>query len=360
MQLIKPFLEKHNIVTEILAIGVSGGADSLALALMMKDELPNVHLVALTVDHGLRPTSRQEALYIAQVMEQYGIEHHILTWKGEKPQTGIEEQARIARYNLLCHWCQQHHIQYLAIAHHLYDQAETFLMRLERGSGLFGLSAMNEISERDGVKILRPLLNVSPTTMKEYLKKHHLDWVEDESNQCTDFLRVKMRQFLPTLQQEVGISPERLVMAAENLQSVRGFIEDTVQGIIRDDVHQWWKSGYSFDYNVFLSWHKELKFYIMSKLLLELNEQVYTPEADALKKLINQMVEKDFPGATLGGVYICLSDFRVWLIKEHRGEDLNISDDEWKVYRKQVPEVRGLKIPAKLKQVLIYEKKHKK
>ena len=360
MQLIKDFLSKHSIQTKTLAIGVSGGADSLALALLMKDELPDYHLIALTVDHGLRPTSRQEAEYVAKVMAQFGIEHHILTWVGEKPVTGIEEQARIARYDLLCSWCKAHQIEYLVIAHHLFDQAETFLMRLERGSGLFGLSAIKDISERDSIKILRPLLNIHPDRLKEYLKEKNIAWVEDESNQCEDFLRVKMRKFLPILEEKTGISAERLCLAAENLQQTRAFIEDVVQNTINEKVHLWGISGASFDYAAFMTWHDELKFYILSKLITDISGNAYMPEANQLRTVIKDLMSDNFTGITLGGVFILKQDLRLWLIKENRNIEMNYQEDEWLAYEKNVPEVRGIKIPAKLKQALIYEKKHEK
>ena len=169
MQVIRDFFIKNNIDAKAIAVGVSGGADSLALALLLKEYLPDIKIVALTVDHKLRPTSLEEALYTKDVMEKFGIEHHILTWKGEKPLTGIEEQARLARYELLTNWCKKNNINYLAIAHHLFDQAETFLMRIQRGSGVLGLSSMEDIVVRDGICILRPLLDISPLMLKEYL-----------------------------------------------------------------------------------------------------------------------------------------------------------------------------------------------
>lgn len=360
MQLIKDFLDKHSISTKTLAIGVSGGADSLALALLCKEELPDYHLIVLTVDHGLRPTSRQEAEYVAKIMADFSIEHHILTWEGQKPDTGIEEQARLARYRLLGDWCQAHQVEYLAIAHHLFDQAETFLMRLERGSGLFGLAAMQEVSERDGIKILRPLLNTHPDTLKTYLKKKKITWVEDESNQCTDFLRVKMRQFLPVLEEKTGISAERLVLAAENLQQTRLFIEDTVQEIIAENVHFWSDCGASFDNARFMKWHKELKFYVLCALIKKISGNAYMPEAEALHTLIDDLQKENFAGATLGGVYFAKNDLRVWLIKENRGVETETAEKDWADYEKNVPEVRGIKIPAKLKKALLQEKKHEK
>jgi len=360
LQLIQDFFKKHSLEEETIAIGVSGGADSLALVLLIKETLPKAKLVALTVDHGLRPTSRQEAEYVATLMEQHQIEHHILSWMGRKPKTGIEEAARVARYNLLCDWCLEHQVKYLAIAHHLFDQAETFLMRLERGSGLFGLSAMNEISERNNIKILRPFLYIHPDKLKAYLKNKGISWVEDESNQCTDFLRVKMRKFLPLLADETGITPERLGLAAQNLQRTRQFIEETVHDIINNKVHLWGKCGVSFDIAEFLSWHQELQFYVLSELMLTISGNVYVPEAEALQKLIAEIKRENFNGMTLGGVYIQKSDMHIWIIKEYRRVRTDISEQQWKDFEKEEPEVRGIKIPMKLRQALILEKNHKK
>ena len=137
------FLLTHNIKNTTVAVAVSGGADSLALVLMAAEmyAVDSIKIVALTVDHGLRSTSAQEAEYVANLMKAHGIEHHILVWEGIKPQTGIEEAARAARYELMREWCLRNDVHYLMVAHHLFDQAETFLMRLQRGSGLKGLCA---------------------------------------------------------------------------------------------------------------------------------------------------------------------------------------------------------------------------
>ena len=360
MQVVSDFLRKHHINNDTFAIGVSGGADSLALALLFKEAYPQFHLIALTVDHQLRPSSRKEALYVAEVMKRFGIEHHILPWEGEKPQTGIEEQARIARYHLLCHWCKQHNVKYLAIAHHLFDQAETFLMRLQRGSGLFGLSSMQEISNKDGITILRPLLNINPQDLKEYLEQQNIAWVEDESNQNTDYLRVTMRKFLPILEEKCSITPSDISLAVENLQRTREFIEVIVQQTIQDSVHMWDDCGCSFDKAIFLQWHEELQFHILGQLIKNIGNQIYIPEAEALMQLISQLKSADFCGATLGGVYFCICDLRIWLIKEYRTENLSYSEKDWADFEKERTDVRGIKIPAKLKQALLYEKNHKK
>ena len=182
---------KYQIKDEVVAVGVSGGADSLALVLQAAEELAvfGRKVVALTVDHGLRPTSRLEAEYVAGLMQKYGIEHHILTWTGKKPTTGIEEAARQARYTLIAEWCSQNNVHVLLTAHHAKDQAETFLMRLQSGSGLEGLCGIREYSVREGLVILRPLLAVNPENLRDYLRQRAIVWVEDESNRDTTFLR---------------------------------------------------------------------------------------------------------------------------------------------------------------------------
>lgn len=145
-----------------LAVAVSGGADSIALALLM-GQICDIE--AVTVDHGLRAEAADEARFVGEVMARHNIAHTILHWQGEKPSSGIQAAARTARYKLIQDWCTAKNISNLVLAHHLDDQAETFLMRLSRGSGVYGLAAMAEVSTLMGslgsIHMLRPLLHVS-------------------------------------------------------------------------------------------------------------------------------------------------------------------------------------------------------
>ncbi len=356
MQIVKDFVIKYNLEKTPLAFGVSGGADSLAAVLIFHDLFPQLPIVALTVEHGLRPTSAQEAQYVADVMKKYGIEHHILYWTGEKPTSAIEEKAREARYNLLFNWCHEHSIYHLVLAHHLFDQAETFLMRLQRGTGIYGLAAMNEISVRDGISLLRPFLNVHPRLFKDFLTAHHLKWVEDESNQCTDFLRVKMRKFLPLLEKETGISPEKIAYVVRNLQNTKSFIEDTAQQIISTKCHKWGNSGFSVDFTEFLSWHQEIKFYILSSLIKSIGGLSYSPEAESLLSLIRHLEQENCDKMTLGGCVILKAQLKLWIIKEYRQNILSYSSCSWDDYLKKNPIFRGIYIPSLLKEALVKEK----
>ncbi|MBP1531961.1 MAG: tRNA lysidine(34) synthetase TilS, partial [Alphaproteobacteria bacterium] len=219
-----------------MAVGVSGGADSLALALKAKQELAvfGYKIIALTVNHNLRPSAAEEADYVAHIMARYKIEHHILEWKNNKPESGLEEAARLARYTLMKEWCESHKVQNLMVAHHLLDQAETFLMRLQRGSGLDGLCSIREVSNWNGLNILRPLLHTHPQELKNYLRQQNIQWVEDESNQDTKYLRNKVRKFLPLLEQNIDISAAKIDEAVQNLQSADEYIEEQVENIVSE------------------------------------------------------------------------------------------------------------------------------
>ena len=127
-------------------------------------------------------------------------------------------------------WCRAHGISSLYIAHTIEDQAETFLLRLARGSGLDGLSAMQAIAPFplagfDELKLERPLLNVSRSSLRNVLKNAGLDWLEDPMNDDPRFSRVKIRQGWPQLE-ALGLTPARIADAANHLGRARQALEE--------------------------------------------------------------------------------------------------------------------------------------
>lgn len=207
---------------EHIAVALSGGADSLCLTLLLKDlsEKYGYQVTALTVDHGIRPESEKEAQDVAVCMNCFGIRHVIL--KADRLLTGsrVEESARAMRYELMLRYCHQNKINILCVAHHLEDQAETFLSRLARGSGVDGLSAMSPILKREGVLILRPLLNVLKDQIVSYLNQRNVLWVEDPMNQDLTFERVRWRQRLKLFSKN-ELPAQSLVLSAKRLLRVR-------------------------------------------------------------------------------------------------------------------------------------------
>jgi len=180
--------------------------------------------VALTVDHGLRPGSADEAVRVGRWLSNRRIEHHVLAWTGPKPRTRIQEKAREARYELLTGWCRANGVGDLALAHQLEDQAETFVMRLRRGSGPDGLAGMSAVVERRGVRILRPLLGVSRGALEKTLEEFGQEWLDDPSNRNRAFERIQIRESFPALA-EAGYRPNDLAGLAAAFGRLRSLAE---------------------------------------------------------------------------------------------------------------------------------------
>ena len=199
-----------------IGIAVSGGPDSLALLLMAAEARP-MKVEAATVDHALRPESRAEAELVGGICERLGIPHAVLTadWK-VKPQTGIQERARAMRYRLLGKWAGERGLSAVLTAHHLDDQAETFMMRLSRGAGVQGLAGMRRVARSpDGsISIVRPLLGWRHSELEGVCAAAGIEPVRDPSNADCEFERVRVREALADTDL---ISPLQVAASATHL-----------------------------------------------------------------------------------------------------------------------------------------------
>lgn len=199
-----------------LGIAVSGGPDSLGLLLLAAAARPGA-VEAATVDHQLRPASDKEAQAVAETCKLLGIPHRVLKaeWK-TKPQTAIQERARVERYRLLGQWVQERDLAALVTAHHLDDQAETLLMRLNRGSGARGLAGMRSRSPLPGSngRLLRPLLSWRRSELESICKDAGLTPADDPSNHDEQFERVRVRK---ALEKADWLDPEAIARSAAYL-----------------------------------------------------------------------------------------------------------------------------------------------
>lgn len=180
---------------ERLGIAVSGGPDSMALLLLAQALRPGM-VEAATVDHGLRAESADEARMVARLCRDLGIAHSIL------PVTvgmgNLQAEARRARYRALDEWMEERGLNLLATAHHADDQAETLLMRLNRGSGLSGLAGVRASGHVPGSprKLIRPLLTWRKQELCDLVRSVGVVAANDPSNANDDFDRIRMRKAL--------------------------------------------------------------------------------------------------------------------------------------------------------------------
>lgn len=178
-----------------LAVAVSGGGDSLALLLLANAwaQACGGRILALTVDHGLRPESAAEASQVAEWARARGIEHRTLVWEGEKPKTRVMEKARTARLSLLEESCAEAGILHLLLAHHADDQAETMALRREDKSGAHGLAGMSEQRFTRRVRLVRPLLAFPKHRLLATCRALGQGWIEDPSNRDRRYARARLR-----------------------------------------------------------------------------------------------------------------------------------------------------------------------
>lgn len=188
-------LERLAGAPERLGIAVSGGPDSVALLLLAGAAYPG-RVEAATVDHRLRPESADEAVFVADLCADLGCPHATLRVEVPAGKAGLQGEARQARYAALFAWSGERDLPLLLTAHHADDQAETLLMRLQRGSGIAGLAGVRAVRREPNLTIVRPLLGWSRAELAAIVASAGIAPVDDPSNRNPRFDRVAMRRFL--------------------------------------------------------------------------------------------------------------------------------------------------------------------
>ena len=222
-----------------LAVAVSGGPDSLALAYLTKcySLKNNIKTQYYIVNHKLRKEASQEAEIVKKVLKKIGIQCKILNWNGKKPLKNIQGMARDKRYSLLSTECKKNNIKYLLLGHHLNDLFENFLIRIVRGSGLKGLISFGKNTKyRDqNLIIVRPLLNLEKKDLIHVSNKVFSFFVKDPTNINEDYKRTRIRNLLNSLEKE-GLNLEKLRLTINNLKDSDNSIKFYVDRNLRKNV----------------------------------------------------------------------------------------------------------------------------
>lgn len=210
-------------------LGLSGGVDSVVLLQLLAQSRRSLKLNvrAIHIHHGLSPNADAWASVCQNLCQTLEIPLLIKKVKVEGKQ-GIEAQARHARYQAIGQTIRPNEV--LVTAHHLDDQVETFFLALKRGSGVKGLGAMQAVSFLQNFAIFRPLLTISKQEILDYAKQHRLVWVEDESNQNTDYERNFLRQeILPPLNQRWQQFSHMVARTAQHCREQQKLIEELLE-----------------------------------------------------------------------------------------------------------------------------------
>jgi tRNA(Ile)-lysidine synthase len=316
----------------VIVLAVSGGPDSIALmwlaARWRRSLSRGPRLVAVTVDHGLRPEAAAEARGVKHLARSLELPHRTVRWTGPKPKTGLPAAARTARYRLLAQVARGVRATHILTAHTRDDQAETLLMRLLRGSGIAGLAAMARESDRDGVLLARPFLNVSKSQLIATLKKAKIGFADDPTNRDPNFTRPRLRSLMPALAAEGG-DARKLVRLASRLARANAALEVLADGAerylsLRD--RQAPKSGSNdrnFDAKAFAAMPEEIR---LRLLLRAINRSGHEGPAElgkvealltTLERTVLENTARRGPGfkprlkQTLAGALVSLTDGRI-------------------------------------------------
>jgi tRNA(Ile)-lysidine synthase len=318
----------------VLAVGVSGGADSMALILLAAEWAKGRggQAIALTVDHRLRDASAREALTVGKWLAARAIPHRILPWLDQEPHAdGLQAAARRARYRLLGDWCRAHHVMHLLVAHHRDDQAETLLLRLARGSGVDGLAAMEPAALLPHLQILRPFLPMPRDALRDYLSTRRQDWLEDPSNDALRFDRVRWRKIVAAQ----SIPTQRLAVTATQMGRARHALElaatDLAVAAVR--IHP---AGFAWlDPAILRTAPAELGLRLLAHLTRTVGGQLFPPRLAGLETLWEMIAGQGLTKRrSLAGCLVTPQDGRILLSRENRAlaPPVRLRAGDWTVW----------------------------
>lgn len=270
-----------------IAVAVSGGVDSVTLLYWLAEL--KLDVVALHVNHGLRDAAAAETEYVSAISEKLNIPCKVFHWTGDKPESNLESVARSVRYKMMTDYCKENGIEVLLTAHQADDQIETFLMNLLRGSGVYGLAAMRAESERDGVKIVRPLLNVFRGELVEYCDSNNIKYFSDEMNDDEKYTRVRIRKNRHLLDEKLGISDDRILLAIQNLSRTRDALDEYIANRVKDVLKKDYarlSASFLFDEPI------DVRLKLLGTLVQNVGGDEYQPRLNSLENALDRM-QKD-------------------------------------------------------------------
>lgn len=307
----------------IIACAVSGGPDSMALLHLLSSwgKEHGVRVVAFTVDHGLRSESAAEAASVGEWARMFpDVTHDVLRWEGVKPESRILEAARAARYALLSNAMTRIGAKHLFVAHHQDDQAETFLIRLAKGSGLDGLSGMRELQAfGDDKWIVRPLLDATKADLIAVCEESNVPFVNDPTNENQAYLRPRLRAAQGILEEE-GLSSKRLSVTARRMLRARDALDSMAADLRKRAARAGRGDGEVLDIVLLREAPEELILRVFLSVMEDLRPDAdYGPRMERAENLLERFLhDESFNGATLGGCIFAIDakNGTVWIRKE--------------------------------------------
>ena len=306
----------HFETRPFLAVAVSGGPDSLALAILAHRwaRERGGKICALTVDHRLRAESGAEIRRLQGWLSARAIRHEVLTWTGAKPTSGIQEAARAARYRLLGDWCREHGCLHLLTAHHREDQVETHLIRHRAHSGPAGLAGMSAIRELTDCRLLRPLLGFSRDRLLALLNAQRQPFITDPSNRNPAFERSRFRDGDPAMPSAAELPP--LLTEIRRLGTLRAASEHERSACFARSVSLHSAGFAVLDPGVLFAIPDETVERVLSAVAATIGGASYPPRRKRIARLRQVLGASSSNGHTLGGCRFVRWRGRILVMRE--------------------------------------------
>jgi tRNA(Ile)-lysidine synthase len=299
-----------------VAVAVSGGGDSMSLALLAHEWANSCggSLVALTVDHGLRAESANEAAQVKNWLYNYNIPQITLKWRGPYPSSGLQAAARKARYQLMMDYCSQNEILHLLIGHHREDQAETVMIRNESNSGPHGLAGMASVRELPEIRLLRPLLDLSRSRLIHTLTNIGQSWIKDPSNENIKMARARLRL-------KGGFLTHVEAMKISDINAKKRVSDENATSYLSARALRFHPEGFITLYrNVIRSEDNEVVERLLSRIIMSVAGRQYPPRSMKIRRLLDLIISNNnVKGYTLGGCRLLMKKDLIYVFREESG-----------------------------------------
>lgn len=294
-----------------LLIALSGGGDSMALCRMASywAEISGASVHAVSIDHGLRPSSAGEAAQAIAWAQALGLQGEVIRLEERPAHGGLQAWARQARYRALAGVARRLGAKLILLGHTWDDQVETVCWRLARNSGLDGLAGMAELainpfSPLEAPNLLvRPLLGLKRAELRAWLMREGQAWLEDESNENLDFARIRTRKLVQDMAVQ-GVDLERIIRLAAAADQLRGAQEQASLALLKRCKLAPIEAGWQLDASSFCGAEPLIAERAMGWLIYSLTQAERPPVAEKLARLLTSLWPNATPRRTLGGVWV--------------------------------------------------------
>ena len=278
----RSFQCNHNFI-----VAVSGGPDSLALTFLTKiySIKKSLKVKYFIIDHKLRKNSSSEAQSVKNFLKAKNINVAIIKWNGIKPKSNVQSLAREKRYNLLLDQAKKLNIKNILTGHHWEDLYENFFIRITRGSGLNGLVSFGETSNKDNIKIIRPLLNFEKKDLIYITKNVFKTYVNDPSNKDDKYKRVRIRKLTKNLQTE-GFDKKKFFLTIKNLKDSNETINFYIQKNLKNNSFSDIKKNKVFLNVKFFNQPHEIVFRSLTEIIKKVGRKYYPTRGKKIDRII--------------------------------------------------------------------------